>query len=239
MPQVPLRKAEAITNLVRLSRVQRSLERPERDDVAAVGEYLRELIGPTVRPSEVARLLGVSHAALNRWLASGDIATVLTPGGRREVPLSEVVNLLTELDGLEGAERSGRPLSRVIRARKRRAEDTIDVDRLLPRRRPRGHRLAELRSLAYHRLVAERLDEELVAEASRRVARWRESGRLHPVWAERWSEVLRKPVPDIARTISADTQRSSELRQTSPFAGVLNEQERSRLVRGVQERLGS
>lgn len=136
----------------------------------------------------------------------------------------------------EGSEREGRPLARVIRARRRRADDEIDLDRLLPATRDRGHRLAELQALAYHRLVAERLDEDLVADAGRRLARWRASGRIHPSWADTWEEILAKPIPMIARAIAADTKKARALRQTSPFAGALTEQERSRLVRAVRER---
>ena len=40
----------------------------------------------------------------------------------------------------------------------------------------------------------------------------------------------------VAKTISADTAHARELRQTSPFAGVLSEPERRRLTRAVQER---
>jgi len=49
--------------------------------------------------------------------------------------------------------------------------------------------------------------------------------------------VLALPLPRIAKTISADTKRARELRQTSPFAGVLTEQERRRLLRAVEERV--
>jgi hypothetical protein len=37
---------------------------------------------------------------------------------------------------------------------------------------PTGHRTAELRSIALHRLVAERLDDELLRKARERVAGW-------------------------------------------------------------------
>lgn len=229
-------RAEAIANLLRLRRIERVVDPPARDDVREVGDYLRARIGSTVRPGEAARLLGISHPSLSRWLDSGEIATVLTPGGRREIPLSELVDLLEELDQLDESAREGRPLGRLLRTRARRAEESIDLDRLLPRRRDRGHRLAELQALAYHRLVAERLDDDLVAEASRRVERWRASGRIHPSWADAWDAILAKPIPAIAKAIGADTKRSRELWQTSPFAGVLNEQERRRLVRAVEAR---
>ena len=231
--------AEAIADLVRLRRVERVLDHPQADELRVVGEHLRALVGLTVRPSLAARALGISHPALSRWLESGDIATVITPEGRREIPLSELLALLDDLDQLDEGEREGRPLSRVIRARHRRAETAVDADRLLPPVRARGHRPAELRALAYHRLVADRLDEDLVADASRRIARWRETGRIHPSWADAWEDILAEPLPAIARAIASDTPKARELRQTSPFAGALNEQERTRLGRAVRERIRS
>ena len=42
--------------------------------------------------------------------------------------------------------------------------------------------------------------------------------------------------PGIAKAISADTPRARELRQTSPFAGALNEHERKLLVEAVERR---
>jgi hypothetical protein len=231
--------AEAIASLVRLRRVEHAVDRTQADELRPVGEYLRALVGPTVRPSLAARVLGISHPALSRWLESGDIATVLTPEGRREIPLSELLDLLGDLDELDEHARRGRPLTRLIRARRRRAEAAVDADRLLPPTRARGHRRAELQALAYHRLVADRLDDDLVAEATRRVSRWQASGRIHPAWADAWVGILAEPIPAIAEAISADTSEARALRQTSPFAGALNEQERTRLARAVRERISS
>ena len=239
MPSTTIDRDEAVRTLLRLRRVERAADPSQRRELRAIREFIRDLIGPTVRPSEAARLLGVSRPALKRWLDSAAIATVLTPEGRREIPLSELVALLDDLDQLDESDLAGRPLGRVLRERERRAEAEVDIDRLLPRRRDRGHRLAELQALAYHRLVAERLDDDLVEEAARRIERWRANGRIHPSWADEWDDLLVRPLSTIARVISADTPRGRQLRQTSPFAGVLNEPERRRLVRAVEERAGS
>jgi hypothetical protein len=178
----------------------------------------------------------VSQPALARWLEKGEIATVLTPEGRREVPLRELLDLYEEVEQArrEGAQRA---LARVIADRHRRSEQAIDIDRLLPRTRRRGHRAAEKHALAYHRLLAERVDEDVVERARRRLARWRQGGRIHPRWADEWERVLELPLPQVAQAISADTTQARELRQTSPFAGELNEQERRRLTRAVEERV--
>lgn len=227
-------RAEAIEQIVRLRQAERLTDRPIRGEIASAREFLEDAVGPTVRLAEAARLLGIRQPSLQRWIEKGDVSAILTPEGRREVPLSELVGLLEEVNRTRVAGVS-RPLSRVIRERKRRSAD-VDVDRLLPRRRPRTHRTAELQSLAYHRLVAERLDDRMVDDARRRVHRWREDGRIHPRWAEKWEQVLALPLPKITKTIGADTVGARELRQTSPFAGALTQQERRRLVQAVEDR---
>src|SRR6266536_601843 len=225
----------AIENILRLRRAESVVDGPVRDDIAPAREFLEGLVGPTVRPAKAARLLGITQPALNRWIEKGEIAAVLTPEGRREIPLSESVELLEEVEQVRD-ESPSRPLASVIRERRRPSLETIDLDRLLPRRRRRGHRIAELQALAYHRLVAERLNEQIVENARRRLRRLRRESRIDPRWADEWERILAMPLPQVAKTIGADTTRARELRQTSPFAGVLTEQERQRLVRAVEER---
>jgi hypothetical protein len=54
------------------------------------------------------------------------------------------------------------------------------------------HELAEERSLAIHRVVADRLrqDLRLVDAARARVAGWLDDGSVHPVYAKAWGELL-------------------------------------------------
>jgi hypothetical protein len=172
---------------------------------------------------------------MKRWLDLGEVASVTTPSGRREVPVSELTGLLEELNRGQ-AEPRKRALADLIRERQRRSEQSVDVDRLLPSKRGRTHRPAELQSLAYHRLVAERLNEELIEEVRRRLERWKRDDRVDPRWAARWDRVLAGSADEIAKAISSDSKNARELRQTSPFAGVLTEQERRRLVGAVEER---
>jgi hypothetical protein len=226
---------EVFKNIVRLRRAERRVDPRVRDEIARTREFLETLVGPTIRPAEAARLLGISQPALSRWTEQGEISTVITPEGRREVPTSELIELFDEVEQRRDAS-GNRPIAPVIRERRRRSAEAIDIDKLLPPRRRRGHRTAELQALAYHRLVAERLDDEVVDEARRRLRRWRQDGRIHERWADEWERILTMPLPRIARAISANTPRARELRQTSPFAGVLTEQERRRLRQAVEER---
>jgi hypothetical protein len=71
-------------------------------------------------------------------------------------------------------------------------------------------------------------------DALHRVWRWRDQGKLDPRYAEQWEEVLRRPVKDVRRAISEDTAFARDLRQNSPFAGVLSEPERRKIFDEVR-----
>ncbi len=97
-----------------------------------------------------------------------------------------------------------------------------------------GHRIPELRSIAFHRLVAERLDEELLSKTRDRVDSWISAeGPVAPLWAERWREILSCPPADIARLLTEDSERMRDLRQVTPFAGAVEPRERWRIIREV------
>jgi len=220
-----------LDNIARLIRVERGF--PLAHEIAPVLEDLERALGPTVTRALAARALGVSQTALDRWIGQGDVPVVLAANGNREVPVRALLDLV---ETVESRRRGGdrHPLASVLRAR-RSAADSLDPEKVLPARyrgrKPEGgHRGAELRSLAFHRTVAERLDDELVHEARRRVRRWRLEGRIHPRWANGWEDVLLRPLPQIAKLISRDTQEARDLRQSSPFAGALSEAERRRVL---------
>lgn len=225
---------ELIEHILRLRRLEQRVDPEARAALSEVRRFLEDAGGPTVSRAKAARALGISQTALDRWIGKGEIAVVITPRGRREVPLTEVIELLLEVEQADG--HPSRPLAPVIRERKRRASEEIDLDRLVPRKRSRSHQTADLQSLAYHRLVAERLDEHSVQRARQRLRKWIESGRIHPSWGEEWKRLLELPTDRIAKAIGADTIRARELRQTSPFAGQLTEQERHRLRLAVEAR---
>jgi hypothetical protein len=99
------------------------------------------------------------------------------------------------------------------------------------------HRLAEARSLAYHRLVAKRLatDPDLLARARARVALWLDATPTPPHHAREWAGILAQPISDIALLLEDDGERARELRQSTPFAGALDPRERWRLWREVAD----
>jgi len=98
------------------------------------------------------------------------------------------------------------------------------------------HALAEARSLAYHRAIAERLTERpaILERARTRVREWLSA---HPgAYAARaWSAILERPIPEIAALLTDPGERARELRQSTPFAGALDPRERWRLWREAAE----
>ena len=95
------------------------------------------------------------------------------------------------------------------------------------------HRLSEERSVAYHRVIAERLrhQPEILEKARRHVATWLASGDSTPLYARKWAEILAGDPPSIAVFLVERNELADELRQSSPFAGALRPQERWREAR--------
>ncbi|MGI8622338.1 MAG: hypothetical protein ACR2NB_02370 [Solirubrobacteraceae bacterium] len=224
-------KERLINDIVRLRRAERLS--PSGEDIATVRGNLERMVGPTVRRAMAARLLGVSQTALDRWIAQGDIPAVVTPTAGREVPVSALVELIQALEDGPRATDDGHALASLLRRRRADAA-RLDPEKILlprPRRgRERGHSRAELRGLAYHRAVAQRLDRGIVDDALGRLRRWRSEDKIDHRYAEQWEQILSQPLPQVAELITADSQRGRDLRQSSPFAGTLNEQERRRIL---------
>lgn len=90
------------------------------------------------------------------------------------------------------------------------------------------HDRLERRSLALHRAIAAKLGAhpDLLAIAHDNLDRWsRMGGRSQPYW-DQWRAMLAQPIEDLLAAIQEDSPRMTELRQSSPFAGVLDPKER-------------
>src|SRR4051794_36284637 len=100
------------------------------------------------------------------------------------------------------------------------------------------HRLGEERSVAYHRVIAERLQSrpEILESARRRVQEWLDSRANTPFYARKWAEILSGDVASIAAFLVERSELADELRQSSPFAGALNPRERWSIWRETRER---
>ncbi len=100
---------------------------------------------------------------------------------------------------------------------------------------PDDHHTADRRSLAVGRLVASRLDDEVLERARARVQAWLDEGGPVPaLWAQRWADVLDDGPAAVARVLTSDDERSRDLRQNSPFAGALTPPEWRQIVRTVR-----
>ena len=99
------------------------------------------------------------------------------------------------------------------------------------------HRLAEARSLAYHRAVAEMLPArpELLDRARERAASWSRSEARSAGLARRWLDILARPLPEIRAFLVDTGEEAAELRQATPFAGAIEPKERWRIWREVRE----
>lgn len=106
--------------------------------------------------------------------------------------------------------------------------------------RPRSHELHARRSLAYHRLVADRLPEDpaLLDRGRRRVEEWA-SGRRQfggsQQYVDAWKRLLTQSLPAIIDAITSDGDDARELRQNSPFNGMLGQEAWQRIVDGIKE----
>ena len=102
-----------------------------------------------------------------------------------------------------------------------------------------AHRLLDARSLAMHALTAEKIsrDPQLLNIARDNLQRWRARWpQSPPAWFEQWQEIMNWPWPRIAALITEQSENAIRLRQSSPFAGVLDTEERKRIYEAFRTR---
>ena len=94
-----------------------------------------------------------------------------------------------------------------------------------------SHRLLEARSLAMHALIAGKLarDPSLLSKPRQNLETWSGRWQHSPRWVHEWGQILALPWQHIAALIAEPSERGARLRQSSPFAGVLTPEERSRI----------
>jgi hypothetical protein len=199
----------------------------ERHDAARSGRGLKAL-----SQRLAARFLGVSHTALQRWIKAGDLPLVYSPSGRQEVPVAVLLELHERVERERSrGDRRRRHLEPVLVEGREQAGRITAADLGVGDGAGEGgHSRADRRALAYHRAVAKRLNRQTIGEALHRVWKWRAEGKLDPRYADEWERVLRLPVADVRRTLASDDADARDLRQNSPFAGMLSEPERRRIL---------
>ncbi len=90
------------------------------------------------------------------------------------------------------------------------------------------HGRLDARSLALHRLIAEKVLAEpaLLDKARGNVSRWRAGhAGLSPALAE-WEQILNGSPDQVAKFLVEQSENATRLRQSSPFTGILTEPER-------------
>jgi hypothetical protein len=94
------------------------------------------------------------------------------------------------------------------------------------------------RSIALHREVAAKLQREpLLLDAARdRVERWMREGTVDSSWAEAWLDHLSRGVDAVVALLADRSERAHDLRQVSPFAGVLDARTRWAILRRCSSR---
>jgi hypothetical protein len=96
------------------------------------------------------------------------------------------------------------------------------------------HRLAELRSLALHEAIGDKLMRTpSLIDVARRRLETRETTAPH--YRDEWLAVLAQPLESIVAFLGEDSERGRALRQSTPFAGVIEPRERWRIWRSVRE----
>jgi hypothetical protein len=96
------------------------------------------------------------------------------------------------------------------------------------------HAEIDARSLALHRLVAEKVrrDPSLLRIAFENLARWRSKATSNDLESlAEWERLLDAGVDAALATATEESERASTLRQASPFAGILTPSERTAFLR--------
>ena len=192
---------------------------------------LEERIGPTVSQRNAAKVLGVSHTAVQRWVSSGDVPIVMDERGHKGVPTRFLIDLAMKVERDRGESGRRHSIEPVMKANRARAQEIRR--RGLPvsdRKSTDAHDRAADLALAYHCALAGRLSREQVNEALRTVWRLRDRGQMHPRYADEWERILTGSLNDIRSTITSESEFARDLRQNSPFAGALSEPERAEVL---------
>ena len=100
------------------------------------------------------------------------------------------------------------------------------------------HARIDARSLALHRLVAQKIAEnpELLEIARDNIRRWQSANHPPSVALDEWADVLNGRVEEIAALLVDTSERATRLRQSTPFPGVLTQDERKAIYESYSAR---
>jgi hypothetical protein len=100
------------------------------------------------------------------------------------------------------------------------------------------HSRLDERSLAMHRLVAEKVQANpaLLDKLRDNLYRWQNSEGSPKLALAEWEQILSGSVSQIAQFLTEQSERATRLRQSSPFAGLLTEAERRAIYESYSAR---
>jgi hypothetical protein len=100
-----------------------------------------------------------------------------------------------------------------------------------------SHVRIDHRSLDLHRLIADkiRMQPDLFALPIANIRRWKAKYAVAPPCFDEWAEILEKGMDHALAVATEDSDRAAELRQCSPFTGILSPQERWRFLKQWNE----
>jgi hypothetical protein len=101
-----------------------------------------------------------------------------------------------------------------------------------PAGRYSDHRILDARSLAMHCKIVQKIsrDPQLLEKAKANLSCW--SAKIDgpvPRYLREWQEILEKPWLTIAEMMTSMGEDATRLRSSSPFAGILSEEEREQI----------
>ena len=100
------------------------------------------------------------------------------------------------------------------------------------------HARLDERSLALHRLVAQKLAAEpsLLGLARANIARWKSADSTPSSALSEWEQILGRSIAEITALLVDRSEHATRLRQSSPFAGILTDAERKAIYESYSAR---
>lgn len=97
-----------------------------------------------------------------------------------------------------------------------------------------NYRQQDLRSIAFHRAIADKLRENpaLISVAFDNIDRWTRLGYGRSGWPlyDKWKTLLNGPFETLLEKLTEDSDSMQQLRQATPFAGILTNSERATII---------
>ncbi len=101
------------------------------------------------------------------------------------------------------------------------------------------HQTVDQRSLEMHRMIAEKLQQNpaLLDIARQNLRRWLSSGTYsasNRVAVQEWEILLSGPLSKVLTILTAPDEQACRLRQSSPFTGILTQEERAQTFKSYE-----